>query len=83
MALVIREWCKPKSTPPCYKCQDRAVGCHSNCQKHAEWKREDVKRKREFKEHNKKIKCVEDYVVKQKQKHKKAWSKQWRGMPSL
>ena len=80
MALVIREWCKPQSTPPCYKCQDRAVGCHSNCQKHAEWKREDVKRKREFKSYNRDIRLVEDYEILQKQKNAKKRTRQWKGV---
>lgn len=24
---------------PCYKCQDRKIGCHQDCQKYAEYKR--------------------------------------------
>ena len=27
-----------KVKPPCYKCENRAVGCHSSCSKYSEWK---------------------------------------------
>lgn len=25
---------------PCYKCTDRYAGCHSKCEKYADWKKE-------------------------------------------
>lgn len=25
---------------PCYKCEDREIGCHSTCEKYNEWKKE-------------------------------------------
>lgn len=30
---------------PCYKCPDRILGCHSDCQRYQEWSEEDRKRK--------------------------------------
>lgn len=37
---------KPKS--PCYGCEERDAGCHSKCEKYADWKKEiDVQRESE------------------------------------
>lgn len=32
---------------PCYECKDRAIGCHSKCEKYIEWaeKRKEVSKK--------------------------------------
>lgn len=24
---------------PCYKCESRTIGCHSNCEKYQEWRK--------------------------------------------
>lgn len=36
---------------PCYQCSERRVGCHANCERHAEWRAAHKKEKdREYAE---------------------------------
>lgn len=29
-----------REEPPCYHCEDRAIGCHGSCEKYKAWKSE-------------------------------------------
>ena len=81
MTLTIRERYIPRKQPPCTReCSDRSVGCHSKCQRFIERKREDVKKRREIKECNRKIKDAEEYEILQRQKCIKARTRNWKGV---
>ena len=36
---------------PCHGCKDRVIGCHSSCEKYAEYDRENKQRREKIKKH--------------------------------
>ena len=33
---------------PCYKCENRRIGCHSTCEQYISWSQEETRRKRQI-----------------------------------
>ena len=57
--------------PPCYKCGDRKQGCHSHCEKYAEWS---AKGKAAHEKHLK-AKAVDSFVIHNQIKTKEKYEK--------
>ena len=45
--------------PPCHKCEERHIGCHSECEKHIQW----VKERKEIQESIRKENETINYLV--------------------
>ena len=45
---------------PCFNCEDRHQGCHSNCESYINWKRETDKRNDYIKSERKKAAKIKD-----------------------
>lgn len=72
MPLIVRScYIKPKDISPCVDCNDRQVGCHSQCAKYNEWKNTYLKRKKAIKDYNRKIARCEEYEICQRLKNSK------------
>lgn len=56
--------------PPCFKCKDRTVGCHSSCEKYASFKEELDEIRGCATSENEKKRMLDDYVVNMKIKYK-------------
>ena len=52
---------------PCYKCKDRNVGCHSNCEKYQKWK----KKSNKARDNRKKNREYEAYLSDLKEKNRR------------
>lgn len=48
---------------PCQACKDRAVGCHSNCDRYNEWLREERQKNEEYRKQKSLRREVDSYVV--------------------
>ena len=70
MALIVRSRCiRPKNKAPCTDCKDRLVGCHSQCTKYRDWKKEYYQRKNAIRKHNDTIANIEEYEIIRRQKN--------------
>ena len=56
---------------PCFDCTERFVGCHSKCDKYAEWQKNHQKRKDEVRKSKNEISRVMEFKVDQVTKTKK------------
>lgn len=61
----------PRGNPPCYKCLDRVVGCHAECEKYLQYIAERKTQKKEMQKILKKEHMLEDHMIKTSIKHKK------------
>ncbi len=55
----------------CYKCPDRHIGCHSDCEQYAEWKAERQALAEQEKERAAGEKEVANYILQSKERHKR------------
>ena len=58
---------------PCYKCEDRTIGCHAGCESYSAWKAEQVETREKISAAKARENIAVDYVVKGKLKAKKIW----------
>lgn len=65
---------------PCRDCNDRTVGCHSNCDRYNEWLREERQKNEEYRKQKSLSREIDSYtihhaeVVRKEQKQNK-WKK--------
>lgn len=59
----------------CYRCTERRVGCHSECEKYRKWCEAEQKRKsaEDAADYNQRL--HDDYVLKSKERYKKRMGK--------
>lgn len=55
----------------CYKCPDRHMGCHSDCEQYAEWKAERQALAEREKERDAGAKEVANYILQSKERRKR------------
>lgn len=49
---------------PCYKCNDREIGCHSSCEKYKEWREQYYDKKAEIKKSKATDKIFTEHIFK-------------------
>lgn len=59
----------------CYKCPDRHIGCHSDCEQYAEWKAERQALLEQEKERAAGEKEAANYILQSKERHKRRMGK--------
>ena len=52
-----------KDNPPCYKCTDRAEGCHGRCERFADWKEKQQAETAQINEAKKHGGKAEDFLI--------------------
>lgn len=59
----------------CYKCPDRHIGCHSDCERYAEWKAERQALREREKKRTAGANEVGNYIAQSKERHKRRMGK--------
>ncbi len=59
----------------CYKCPDRHIGCHSDCERYAAWRAEKQVLTGREKERAAGEKEVANYILQSKERHKRRMGK--------
>lgn len=68
MCSVDRSLYRPMKQNPCYKCEDRRVGCHGVCERYNEWSSARSSHREKVKEEKIKERAISYYY---KEKHEK------------
>ena len=63
---------RTKTRTPCFKCENRAVGCHSTCKEYQAWVEEYQAKKSEIQAEKAKQDDIEGYNVTRSMKSRKA-----------
>ena len=56
---------------PCYKCENRHIGCHSDCEKYSDWNKKAIAVKKKYNIAIIKERMVNEYEIKEKIKRSK------------